>query len=357
LKRKFFFYFLAVVFLFLGPVVVAYSFGYRLDFKTGLIEKTGGIFLKSNVSNASVFLNGLFEKETSFISGGVLLPEIYPGTYLVRIEKGGFSPWSKPVQVEPELVTEIRNILLIPEPLISATSTKEEIALISQKPPLPILTLDKKHNLTQRNATSSAIIATDIDSFGVIDSTIYFINRNGFLAQTTLGSGAIDSIGRPGFYLSGKASFVKSPLGEVAIIDGSGGLFLLSPEREIKPLDGGVKKVAFDIEGEKMLLLKDRSLELMWTQDNRYQPFQKKGTKELLVTFPKPIEDAHWFFDDEAHVVYRTKDGVYIAEIDGRGGKNIFELIPERVEEIATSVDFPNTIFYAIKSAWYKIQL
>src|SRR3989344_4285060 len=92
-RKKFFL--LIILFAALSPILIIYSLGYTFDFAKGSWEKTGGIFLKSKIPRLSLFLNGKFEKETSFLSGGVLLTKIKPGNYLIRLEKKSQQPWAK----------------------------------------------------------------------------------------------------------------------------------------------------------------------------------------------------------------------------------------------------------------------
>ena len=126
--RRKLFYALALIFLVGLPILISFSLGYTFNLTSRSVEKSGGIFIKSRTSRLSIFLNNNFIKETSLISGGAILTRIYKGTYLLRIEKAGYRPWSKAVIVEPEVVTELRNILLVTHPLAVATTTQKEIS-------------------------------------------------------------------------------------------------------------------------------------------------------------------------------------------------------------------------------------
>lgn len=358
--RRIVFYSLAVLFFLAAPLLLGYAVGYRFDFSRGVLERTGGIFVKSKNSRVTLFLNGTFLKETSFFSNGALLPEIPPGTHLLRIEKMGFHPWSKTVTVRPTIVTELRNVVLVANPVTPATSTAREVARLVP-PPLSAtssLSINKQSNLVLRMATTTVVLAGDVAAFWERENSVLFVNKNGFLAELDLSSRAVATLGRPGFYLDGKPlRFVASPRGHVAIIDFSGGLFMLSPEKALSPITGGVKDVAFDEEGKKALVRKEQELEIIWLGANEYQPFQKPGTRETLFSITTPITDAAWFFDDNAHIFLYTADGLFFTEIDGRGGRNTIELIPGKIDEIATTPETPDTIFYRKGKVWFKIKI
>lgn len=363
--RKKFFYLLLAAFIVLSPVVVAYSLGYTFNLSSRSLEQRGGIFIKSGLARISIFLNNKFQKETSLFSGGALLTEVKPGTHLLRLEKENYRPWSKTVTVEKAAVTEIRNVVLIPLSFAMATATRDEIMSLdlatstsSRK-----IRLDKKNNLvedrTLNNRATTTVLAPGVNSFAEIGGTIFFITETGFAAKLDE-TETIETLGRPGFFILPeiKAQFFISPRRELTILDAAGGLFRLETENnELRPLAGSVKAISFDAEGEKLILKKENSIEIVWLRDNEYQPFQKKGSIEQIMTLQEPILDAQWYFDDDAHIIIRTKDGVYFTEIDGRGGRNTGELIGERIDELLTGPKNPNTIYIRKGKLWKKIEL
>ena len=192
-RRKLFF-FLVLVFAAISPLLIAYSIGYKINFSRGSFEKTGGIFVKSKTPRLSLFINGVFVKETSLLGGGAILTDLKPGVDLLRIEKAGYQPWSKTVLVEKGVVTELRDVLLFPQKIIQATSTKEEAALLEKlaAPPKPEksktlssgtnIELSQKGELSKKVGTAKTAIASNVYAFEVVDDTIIFIDKNGFLA-------------------------------------------------------------------------------------------------------------------------------------------------------------------------------
>ncbi len=357
--RRLFFYTLILVFFLLAPLLVALSYGYRLDLGTGEVEQRGGIFVKSRTPSLSIFLNGDFVKETSFISGGALLPEITPGSYLLRIEKEGFSPWSKTAQVKPSLVTELRYVMLIPRPLTATSTAKADLALLdNQNNPAKNFSLDQKNNLIQKTA-GNKILAANVHSFGVVEDAIFFIDKNGFLGRLQLADGAVETLARPGFFLqeNSKAKFSRSPSGYLAVLDDGEGLYVFNPAGTLVLLEKGIKNVSFDKQGDKMLMVKEAAVDVFWLRPNSYQPFQPAETRETVLTSQDRILDARWFYGDNYHLVIQTSAEVLFTELDGRGGRNIAGLVAERTDKIATSADQPNRIFYQKGKNWYTLEL
>lgn len=369
-RRKFLFL-LVLVFTAISPLLIAYSLGYKINLSSGSLEKTGGIFIKSKTPRLSLFLNGVFTKETSFLGGGALLTKIKPGGYLLRLEKKEYQPWSKTVKIEEETITELRGLLLFPEKITKATSTREEIEMLEKKlatekdNQTKILAsgikveLNKKGELITKE-NPPVLLSAKVHSFEVFNDKIVFVDKNGFLAWLDPPEKKIEVIGRPGFYLKEKYfKFIKSGRGVIAIIDSMGGVFLLDDlTSTILTIDGGVKDISFDENGEKLLLVKENSVSILWLIDNSFQPFQKKGTKEeILKSSSINMEEARWFYGDNLHIVIKTLDGIFITELDGRGGRNTTELISGKTDKIFTSPQTPNVIFSKQGKSWYKIEI
>lgn len=354
-------YILIFAFLIAAPLLLAYSLGYTLNLTQRAVMQTGGIFIKSRTPRLSIFLNAQLVKETSIFSGGALLSGVEPGTYLLRLEKAGHTPWSKAVMVEPLVVTEIRNILLAQNPTPVATSSDEEILELKKKSeaPDPKFVLDKKGDLVERTSTTTVTIAHDVHSFRAFDDLIVFVNRNGFLSKMARDTRTIEIIGRPGFFIEGgkPLEFIRSPIPDFAILDSSGGLFILESSGLLRAVTGGVLKAAFDSYGEKLMLVKDREVDLIWMKDHNYQPLQKAGTVEHIITVPSSIKDAAWFYRDNAHIVISTKEGIFMTETDGRGGRNTLELYPERADEIRTYTAAPDVIFFLKGKTWFTVKI
>jgi hypothetical protein len=355
--RNIIFYGLILVFVLVAPILIAIAYGYRFDFVKGTLGQTGGIFVKSRTPRLSIFLNSEFIKETSFLSGGALLPEVKPGTYLLRIEKEDYYPWSKTVEVEPSIVTELRNIILIPRPVTYATSTESELALLTPQNPKSPFALSK-NSITQKTATTTRTLASNVYSFKVLDNTIYFVDRNGFVARFDLDTGAMETIGRPGFFLENKeVQFLKSPAGDIAIIDPAGGLFILDAARTIKFINKNVEEIIFDSQGKKALVKSGNSVKILRLGDNTFQPFEKRGAIDTILSVDTPILDAQWFYEDDAHVAVRTKEGIFFMEIDGRGGRSTIELVSGKTDGLKTLPEMLDKIFFKKRKIWQTIQL
>jgi len=119
IRRKIF-YAMAALFFVVAPAVLLYSRGYLVDFEGRSLVSTGGVFVKTIQPGTRVLLNGVFERETSFISRGALITNLLPKRYALRVEKEGRRPWEKVVRVASQEVLEFRNVFLPPATITPA---------------------------------------------------------------------------------------------------------------------------------------------------------------------------------------------------------------------------------------------
>lgn len=358
-SRRLLFYILALVFLLIAPLIIVYSLGYTFRFATRDFAQTGGIFIKSPISQISIFIDNALAAQTSFFSSGTFLSEITPGTRLVRVEKAGFQPWFKVTTIEPSHVVEFRNILLIPAKIATSTAARDEVLLLANmRATTSLAFLSSKKVLFDRRDGDVEKIAENVHSFGAFSNELLYVTTNGMLYRHPSGQSKSEFIARPGFIMNEKPfHFARSARGMIAILDSGGGLYLLNPEESIRPMQGQAKNISFDTLGNKLLVVREQSVDVLWLEDNSIQPFEKKGTWETILQLSWPIEDAVWLLLDDMHVAVKTREGIFLTELDGRGGRNTHELLNERTDAIMMLPDFPETIFYQQERKTYRIPL
>jgi len=117
------------VFLFfvITPLVIYYSQGYRFDLKQKKIVETGGLFIHAEPKGAQIFINGKEKKKTSFFFGSALIENLMPGTYEIKVQKYGFRPWKKTLDIKEKIVTSAKNIQLLPETLEFTLNSRKTI--------------------------------------------------------------------------------------------------------------------------------------------------------------------------------------------------------------------------------------
>lgn len=118
-SRTILFIILTVLFIFSAPAMVLYSQGYRLDLNppTGGIKitQTGGFYFKVAPKSVQIYLDGKLKEKTNFLFGSAFIDNLLPKKYEIKIEKNGYHPWQKSLEVREKEVTDAKNIVLIPK--------------------------------------------------------------------------------------------------------------------------------------------------------------------------------------------------------------------------------------------------
>jgi len=122
-RRKIYFWIAAAAFAFGTPLLILYSSGWRVDFQSFALIKTGGIFINTFPRGVKVYIDDKLEKETSagIFSQGALVSGLKQGNHTAMIKKDGFRDWAKKLAVSANLVTEARNIFLVPDDIKKET--------------------------------------------------------------------------------------------------------------------------------------------------------------------------------------------------------------------------------------------
>lgn len=117
-KRRILFFISVLFFIILTPILVEYSRGLRFDFRNWQFVETGGFFFKIYApTEAHIAIDDKPIKTTSAFSyfNNAFIQNLAPEIYKVNISKDGYQDWEKSLRIEPELVTEAQNVVLIPK--------------------------------------------------------------------------------------------------------------------------------------------------------------------------------------------------------------------------------------------------
>ena len=122
-KRKIYFWTAVVAFALGTPFLILYSSGWRVNFQNFTLIKTGGIFINTFPKGVKIYINDKLKKETSagIFSQGALISGLKQGEYAAMVKKNGYKEWVKKLTVNANLVTEARNIFLVPDEIKKET--------------------------------------------------------------------------------------------------------------------------------------------------------------------------------------------------------------------------------------------
>jgi len=335
--RRLIFYFLVLVFLIVAPLTILYSSGYFYDQENKKIIQTGAFFIDSQPKNAKVFINGQFKDTTP----RVLIEHLLTGSYEVTVAKDGFWTWKKNLEIKPPLVTEVRNIFLVPQnPKIelfvqNATSSIENY----------FLTPTQKIINDQASSTISKTIK-DAAAWTVFENNIYYLQKSNLvLFKTALDGSAKEQISLaplPEFNASSSAMTISKNYqirkagGQIAIFSPAGELYLLNPTTQLfETVANEVQGAEFSSDDKKLLWWTDHEIWVLWLEDILIQPLRKAGDKELIARFADIISQAIWLPKTNEHIIFVVKqpDGtqnIKLTELDGRDLRNTFDIYSDK---------------------------
>lgn len=98
-------------FFLVAPILLLYAAGFRYDFKSGAILRTGNILVEAkDLRDADVYIDGVKHKE--LLTKRLFIQNLLPGEYTLKIEKSDRYPWEKKLRVEPSLTTFVIDLVL-----------------------------------------------------------------------------------------------------------------------------------------------------------------------------------------------------------------------------------------------------
>ena len=113
--RRFIFLMFVVFFVATSAGIALVAQGYRFDFGSLQIVKTGGVFIHTSIDGAKIYINDKYIgatngilKYTNLVSG------LTPKNYNIFIYKENYYPWNKVIEVKNGMVIELNNIILFP---------------------------------------------------------------------------------------------------------------------------------------------------------------------------------------------------------------------------------------------------
>ena len=113
--RRFIFWIFVILFIAASIIITLLAQGWRFDFDSFKMVRTGGIFIKTTVSGAKIYVSDKYVGSTAgLLTYTKLVDSLTPKNYNLFIHKEGYYPWNKMVEVKNGLVTELFSVTLFP---------------------------------------------------------------------------------------------------------------------------------------------------------------------------------------------------------------------------------------------------
>lgn len=328
--RRVIFYSLVLIFVLAAPLTILFARGYSFDWQTRKLVQAGGFYLKSLPAEANITIDGKDKKTTPR-----LISRLAPKTYAVSLAKNGFSAWQKNLEIQPQLVTEARNIILFPKIIVPEKISSNVTSTISN-----FLTSSQDLLLRQQAqilASSSAGWLNRGNDIFYLDHASYILYRRDF------GGFIKEQLSReslpPNIY-----TLSASSNNHFLAQDSQNNLYLLNKASGIFELiDTKIKEARFSGDNKKILIRTNDELWVLYLEDILIQPYKKAGDKELITRYSEPITQAI-FYPDNEHIAFVVGNQIKITELDGRDQRNTVDFLSASQPQIY--FDEPTSYFY-----------
>jgi hypothetical protein len=304
--RRIILYSTILFFVLTAPVVLLYAWGYSFDWQKKKPVLTGGLYLKSIPKKATVYLNDKPKDETP-----AFIKRLLPKEYRVKIVKEGFYPWQKNLKIESKLVTEARNILLIP--------INPKIEVVDQELPNDFsleefLNPEKPNYIFYIQKPSYILYKTD--------------QNNSFQEQINLTPLPNDQ----------DYQIFASSNEQIAVLSDNQELYLFNYQtRNFELISQNVQGVQFSNDNKKLLYFTPYELWVYYLEGTSEQPSKNAGDKELITRSSQKIDQAIWYDDTNQHIIFLIDQIIKITELDNRNQRNTVDLIKLDIQKMAYS--------------------
>lgn len=102
------FFFFVVGFIIGAPLLVLYTAGYRYNWQSGTIIRTGVLSVSTSPRNLQISLDGVdINRETPAV-----IEQLMPGTYNISLSKDGYHTWQNKITIKSNITTHLPLITL-----------------------------------------------------------------------------------------------------------------------------------------------------------------------------------------------------------------------------------------------------
>lgn len=385
-SRLLLFWICVVVFAISSPLAIFYSQGYRLDLAKKKFTQTGGIFLKVSPRQADVYLDEKFSKKTDFLFGSLLIENLLPKNYKVKVAKDGYLPWEKNLEVKEKEVTEEKFITLIPEKTNFETLSQNadnfwispdgKKIIIQETEPQgwSLKSYEPEKNLKSRLLDEKSVSLKGADLFDIAfkedsreiylnvgtkeqeknfslrldrpstalterklpsppadaliikkidDNNVYYLDNFGFIYKTDANFGGGTKQNNSPFSVKPETEY------RLEIFDNS--LFLRENEDLYELRNNAFEKVFENVtnlkispDKKKLAVASNSEIWIFFLKDVFGQPLHQAGEKMFLLRLSQKIADFFWLND--GYLVFSAGEDIKITETNSRDRINIYQL-------------------------------
>jgi len=302
-------------FIIAAPIIILYSLGYNFDWQEKKLVLTGGLYIKTTPKNATVYINDKPRKETP-----AFIKRLIPKYYQIKVTKEGYHDWNKKLKIESKIVTEVKNIILIP--------INPKIEIINEK------------------ISDNFSLKEYVNEESIISNDVFYIQKPSFILYKTDKENSFqEQISLTPLPDNQEYEILVSNNQKIAVLSNNKDLYTLNNEtRNFELIKENIKQAQFSNDNGKLLYYTPNEIWIYHLNNN--QQDKKTGEHELITRLSQEIEQAIWH-EFNQHIIFLVDKDIKIIELDSRDERNTTDIIKMNVQEIAYSNE--NQLLYVVK--------
>ena len=323
-KRSALFLITFIAFIILSIATLFYSLGYSIG--PGLqIQKTGGLFVKTNEYGALISVDGKKQKTTSILGHSALIKNVAPGMHFVEINKNGFIKWQKFINVKPEIVSS-RDAILVP---VSITN----ISLGTATPDNIVTYAIKNNALLETKAGASITLFDGVKKF-------WRLPRSGGFLMLGEDKYFYHNASKLDLATSSPKSFLGVPYNFAQIISS-----LLSTKNNSIFSDDEMRIIYWD----------DHTIGSYWFGEEDKLPQWQKTRELQILTIPAKIRNVVSYPQHNDYIIIEVGGYVWIINIEPYGGQDVIPIYNGEEPRIIDKSD--EALIIKDKGEFFKLEL
>lgn len=354
--RRILFLCFLTAFLIAAPLTVLYTAGYRYSFSAGRIVQTGILSISSVPKGSSILIDDDTIRQTT----PSVVKNVLPGEHPVRVEKDGYSSWTKTLSVSSRETTFADDVILFltdapalaletPLTAVSVNPVNGSAAYARSEGPWTEIWIDDPRNDTETLVSRLPLAGSNSLTLSWRnDGTVLSIELVGTTRVVTLVDAAtgasVDASWPDGLALAtsndhvavsrtnGSASEILAyvPLGSYRFGDAPDGVLLLEDETRDRVV------LVNAAGGDQPILLTANATFWQWEPGGKRLLYTdgfdlhvydaSAHSDETITRLSTPITGIGWY-PNHGYVMYALPDAIESVELDHRDRRNVTRLV------------------------------
>jgi len=183
-----------------------------------------------------------------------------------------------------------------------------------------------------KNPQNVVQIASDVSSFDLSGSYVYYAQNSGLLYKNSLnGENELTQITNnfPGSENVKISSVVVYDDLRIALILENKDFYIFNKGDHgdyYRKLANKIEEAHFSDDGKKILFWSDNEISVYFLREQLSQPIRRENEIQNVTRYSEPIKNVQWFSDYE-HIIFNSGRWIKIIEIDSRDHANCMDLI------------------------------